>query len=752
MRLALLGPFENVCVSRAISISENNVVNVFVHNKKISPNHFMQDAIKGVNLAHIDETTHYLVKLCCLVENSIICRGIRLYPDEWAKAVERKEAEVEKGYYHYNNSECLRDVCCSLLVAGANICEECARRARILKDRHRRQNQDVEKDRRKTNIKHITGEEAKEKCKDDQKCKKQLIRRICKLKNIIKNFVERETLNIDPEFGTQIGKIFQQCYDKMTNVQKLFWGEQVKALSKQDNPRQMRWNPFVIKMALHLQMISSSAFRFVKGFLPLPSERTLFDFTHFTEAKEDIQEAILEEVKKKMDKDKEKKGVEFKREDDYFNLIFDEMDVCEDIVISRSTGCVIGYTNLTENEKEMANLEAEILKGKEFKPQPAKKVLVFMALGVTNEIQEIAAVFTTSGSLTTSQLHTRVWEVVYRMENYEMKVLALICDGASVNKKFFRMHTPWDPHCSTIYATKNVASGEERPIFFLVDPVHILKSLRNNYANSYSHRHSRKMWKNGESISWQVIETLFSLVQEFKYQETKLTKAHVKLTSHSCMTVVYAAQTLSNSVHGAIDHFKDEPRMAVFDTNELLKFIKLVNDWFDCLNGHNDPKGKRVKGNELLRPYTPGDTERFDFMESKVLRFFDEWYEDVQSRPGNFSADARERMFISYQTYESVKIATYGFINAVKFMFSVGATSIVARQFLQDKLEQFFGLLRMSFGGNTNPNVANVVQKTLSLHVQGQLPRASSRGNTQVLPANVIPDESPIPRRASRKN
>ena len=172
-----------------------------------------------------------------------------------------------------------------------------------------------------------------------------------------------------------------------------------------------------------------------------------------------------------------------------------------------------------------------------------------------------------------------------------------------------------------------------------------------------------------------------------------------------------------------------------------------MNDWFDCLNGSSE-KGKRNIQNDLLQPYRKHDDPRFRFLLEEFLDFFERWYQDVFSRPGKYSKDAREKMFISMQTYESIQVTTRAFVAAVKFMLEIGAPSIDAKKFNQDKIEQFFGLLRMAFGGSRNPTAADVIQKVLTLRVQGAAAKPPSKGNTGDTSKEWIPDESPLPKRA----
>ena len=217
----------------------------------------------------------------------------------------------------------------------------------------------------------------------------------------------------------------------------------------------------------------------------------------------------------------------------------------------------------------------------------------------------------------------------------KLRVLALICDGASTNKKFINMHTCSDESSDVVYVTKNLASGEERDLFFIIDPPHLLKTLRKCFANSYAHRKTRKLWKEGQDISWEAITTLHEVTLKQKYRDTKLTRDHVRLNSYSCMSVVLASQVMSNSVVTDLKKHRNDSRFKNLVNDQLLRYIKLVNDFFDCLNG--DGEGERVKENDFLKSYDDiGDT-RIEYLKSEVLAFFEDWEIDVLSRWGNFS-------------------------------------------------------------------------------------------------------------------
>ena len=73
---------------------------------------------------------------------------------------------------------------------------------------------------------------------------------------------------------------YQKC--PSDSFRRLFWEEQLKA-ARANDARQMRWHPMIISWYLNLKLLSSSAYHSLctAGFIKLPSERTLRDYTNF---------------------------------------------------------------------------------------------------------------------------------------------------------------------------------------------------------------------------------------------------------------------------------------------------------------------------------------------------------------------------------------------------------------------------------------------------------------------------------------
>ena len=70
-----------------------------------------------------------------------------------------------------------------------------------------------------------------------------------------------------------------------------------------------------------------------------------------------------------------------------------------------------------------------------------------------------------------------IWEVIERLERLGFQVVALTCDGAAPNQKFFNMHLMSQEQ--VFYKTPNPYTSEERSIYFFSDVPHLMKTTKN---------------------------------------------------------------------------------------------------------------------------------------------------------------------------------------------------------------------------------------------------------------------------------
>ena len=290
---------------------------------------------------------------------------------------------------------------------------------------------------------------------------------------------------------------------KISPFMRLFWEEQQKYL--QSSPNNVKYHPMIIHYCLSLVSKSAAAYDDIRynektgtGFVILPSRRRLRDYKNYIRPQrgfnKDIVNELLEKVKHFSDNEK------------FFVMLMDEMKIQENLVWDKHTGDLIGYVDFGDAELNYATLQksADI----------ATHVLVFLLRSVVNPFKFSLANFATTGA-TSSQMFPLLLKAISICELNSLKVLAVTCDGASPNRKLFRMHFPMtkeddmNPDTDVTYRTVNLFSSDKRFIYFISDVLHLMKTARNCLYNSGNGRHTRYMWENGMFILWNHISDVF---------------------------------------------------------------------------------------------------------------------------------------------------------------------------------------------------------------------------------------------------
>ena len=261
---------------------------------------------------------------------------------------------------------------------------------------------------------------------------------------------------------------------------KIFW-EQHHDATKKQNTRQIRWHPAMIKWCLSLKLLSSSCYNALRssGVIKLPSERTLRDYTNSTTGLSvSVDQQLLSEA-----------NIESCDQNRYVCLIFDECKIKEDLVYNKHSGELIGFTDITDINNHLKSVEQSYSGSMPMsRHELATHMLLFMVRGLFSSLKFPYSQFPTN-NLTGDIIFSIFWRVVERLELLGFNVLATVCDGASPNRKFFKLHGN-----KSTYKTKNPYAESERYLFFLSDVPHLIKTVRNCWANSYGHSFSRTLW------------------------------------------------------------------------------------------------------------------------------------------------------------------------------------------------------------------------------------------------------------------
>ena len=551
--------------------------------------------------------------------------------------------------------------------------------------------------------------------------------------------IEKHSEPVDAKLNEDFQALFSGC-DKtdVPNFMKLFWDEQQKYINASCSSS-VKYHPMIIKYCLNLAAKSSSAYSDLRydsktgsGILVLPSLRTLRDYRNYIHPTRGFNPAVINDLKHKT--------VNFSGPERFVTILFDEMKIQEDLVWDKHSGELIGFVDLgdiTTNYATLKNVE-----------ELATHILVFLVKSVVNPLSFSFASFATTG-ISSHQIMPIFWKAVCYLEQIELHVIAATADGASSNRRFFRMHKFLQGDSKVedvIYRAKNIHAKDNRYIYFFADVPHLIKTARNCLSNSGSGRATRYMWNSGFFLLWSHISQIYNeqLESGLKFVP-KLTNDHINLTPYSVMRVNLAAQVLSETVGNVLNQFghshkKNGPPEATGTAN----FCLMMDKFFDCLNVRNTVEHKH-KRKPFLKPYTSVDDERFAWLDN-FLDYFHLWKESIEERPGNFTPNAKARMFISWQTFEGLQVTVHSFKEVVKYLLENGVNYVLSERFCQDDLENYFGRQRAIGRRKDNPTVRdagyndNIIKSQFSVRpIAGNVQGAIGKFN------NI--DDTPLPKR-----
>ena len=173
---------------------------------------------------------------------------------------------------------------------------------------------------------------------------------------------------------------------------------------------------------------------------------------------------------------------------------------------------------------------------------------------------------------------------------------------------------------------------------------------------------------------------------------------HIKLTPFSVMNVKLAAQVLSSTVSNVLTEYGPN------EAAGTAKFCFLMDSFFDIMNIRNTQETLH-KQKPFLLPFSSVNDPRFAWLQNVFLKYFEDWLHSIEQRPGNFSRNAHNNMFLSRQTYEGLKITVNSVIELVQFLLDHDVRYVLTERFCQDPLENYFGRQRSMGARKDNPSL-----------------------------------------------
>ncbi|XP_035690813.1 uncharacterized protein LOC118425822 [Branchiostoma floridae] len=661
------------------------------------------------------------------------------------------------------DSRTIRHVDCQLLLPPNRMSARCDRcityghylRGAVAKIRDK-QNTSISHD-SKIPHKHLSREQLEAKVNDAQREKKYQKSCAAKIRSRVGKAVDTEGCTLNDSQHRFLQQILESSTAKDTmdttfakdTPQQFLFQQQVER-AKQHDARTMKWHPIMVRWCLAIYHSSPATYKFIRdsGFLFLPHTRTLDRYSKFTDPTSGFNPDVL---KKLLEKAKIDELPEWKKN---VTLLFDEMKVKSNLVYDKRTGELIGFTELGSINDEIKSFEKRCQSQQEddtsgADPDLATHVLACMVRGIFTPLEFVFAYYPCC-TFSSVQLFPVIWDATGVLTELGFHVRAFICDGASPNRRFYRLHG--NEGEMMIYWAWNIHSENEK-IYFFCDVPHLLKTTRNNFENSGAHSKTRHLHYNKQPISWQHIIKLYEWDLGLDREAVglrmlkNLTHDHVFLTPSLRMRVSLAVQVLSKSVYHGLT------MQGRHDTISTRKFVLMMDKFFDCLNVKNTESNKPV-----LYPYRNVLDARFTWLEEDFLGFLREWEEEAHGTP-NLSKDDRNRMCLSKQTLEGLRITVASFTTLTKVLLQEdGVRYVLSEKFTQDPLEQHFSKQRHRCGANEHPTVMEYGRNELNILVTGEMaaafrrPNGNWRGRGDHQAQIDFSDNTPLPKRPRKRS
>ena len=413
-------------------------------------------------------------------------------------------------------------------------------------------------------------------------------------------------------------------------------------------PKGRRYSNETKTFALTLYHISEKAYKLVSSLFCLPSKSSLRKWVSKMPNTPGLTKTALDVIAKKVAtmSNQAKKCI----------ISFDEMALKTHLFYQSKTDELVGLEDYGNGTKTN-NL--------------ATSAIVFMARGLIDNWKQPLAYFLVNESCSSDKVHEKLVEVIDKVEGIGLDVAAVVCDIGSNFQKLQREmgvtpEKPWFIH-------------NRKKIFYIIDPPHIIKAVRNNLMKHNFHFEDKV-------ASWKDVITLYDLDTKNPIRCCpKLTKQHIAPNNFEKMRVKLATQVMSHTVSSAMLMAISGNVLPAYAAGTA-EFLARFDEIFDCLNSSSF-KSQKPRN----RPITS---------KSDHCQFMDQMCSFVKSLKVRDVVTGKDVT----NTLKCLK-ALEMTLNATTMLWRSLESSCSSIKFLctrrlnQDPLENFFGSIRQQ-GGN----------------------------------------------------
>ena len=453
---------------------------------------------------------------------------------------------------------------------------------------------------------------------------------------------------------------YKTCLNTLTNnVGKVLHGDSLAFVNHQLRmasrpPKGRRYSLDMRLLSLSLYNSGPKAYKYLATIFCLPSKRSLTKWLENMKCTPGFHEETFVGLAERFKflKDHEKTCC----------LLIDEINFKSHLQYDRHNDNVVGYEDLS------------VFGGRS--PKLAKSALVFMLRGMSsNWTQPIGYVFS-SGSCNAEVVQSMIFHCLDKCCEIGAEVKVVISDQGS---NFQQLVKKLDVTINKPYFTHGLKN-----YFYMFDPPHLIKSIRNNLFKYDVHYNQNKI------ASWSVIRKFFDLDSKHQFRLCpKLTYNHINLPAFTKMKVKFATQIFSRSLAAALETYSRLLGVNALGTSD---FLVKFNNLFDLIN---------CSRLNTSNPYLCAMSNTSPHLE--YFQNFKVWLRNVKfMSKNNVCMNNKIKCLTGWQLTLTVIEQLWPVLRDEH-----GFDFLLTRRLNSDPLENLFSVIRQKGGNCTNPTPYN---------------------------------------------
>lgn len=277
-------------------------------------------------------------------------------------------------------------------------------------------------------------------------------------------------------------------------------------------------------------------------------------------------------------------------------------------------------------------------------------------------------------------LHEILKKVILGLEHIGFEILVVATDNHALNRKVMSLFEN-PPELKNVYKHPK---DPARPLFYIVDTVHLLKNIRNNWINLKLQEMVYPDFKSPDVIkvaSFDALKQLHSKEQSqlLKYGYTLSLKA-LYPTSIERQNVKLVLQIFNQIIVTALRELG--PKVPFKNFEDTATYIEIINRWWDVVNVKTRLKGLRSL-NEYQQAVTKNSVHIFKYLED-FLNWLNRW-QTISTDKGKLTKETHLALTLTTEVIS--KIATY-------LLNEKGFNYVLLGKLQTDRLEERFGKYR----------------------------------------------------------